>query len=278
MADWDKIGSMGDIDDRRGAAPLLFGGGGLGLAGIVIVLLVNLLGGGNIDVGSTLEQLQQSQAQQQTSESGEFAGLDSYEKFAGAVLGSTNDTWTGIFNQSGEEYPKPRLVLFRSYTNSGCGGASAAVGPHYCPADQTIYIDETFFDALRTRLGASASATGDVAQAYVIAHEVGHHVQNLLGTTTGISSNDESVRLELQADCYAGIWANSISGLGVFEPGEIQEAMDAAAAVGDDRIQETVQGRVTPENWTHGSSADRVKWFNAGYTSGKPSSCNTFRS
>jgi predicted metalloprotease len=270
MADWSKIGSTGDVEDRRGMSPLLLGGGGIGIAGTVIVLLFNLLTGAPIDVNSTLNQLQQSQASQQTGNTQQFEGLDSYEKFASTVLGSTNDTWRELFAQSNKTYTNPKLVLFRTYTQSACGGASSDVGPHYCPPDKTIYLDETFFDELTKRYGAKG---GDVAQAYVIAHEVGHHVQDELGTLTANESNADSVRTELQADCFAGVWAHAVAQEGVFQPGEINEAVDAAAAVGDDRIQKAVQGRVTPETWTHGSSADRVKWFNTGYDSGKPVDC-----
>jgi predicted metalloprotease len=284
MANWDNIGSIGDVEDRRGASPLLLGGGGLGLIGVVVVLAFNLLTGGSIDLNSTLNQLQQTQVAPQ-SQSGQFAGEDSYEKFAGHVLGSTNEAWSGIFAASGKQYHNPKLVLFRSYTPSACGGASSEVGPHYCPADQTIYLDETFFDEMTNRLGASKEATGDVAQAYVIAHEVGHHVQNQLGTMDQLGgllgsnspdANVASVKLELQADCFAGVWAHAVSSKGIFEPNEVNEALAAAASVGDDRIQKAIQGRVTPETWTHGSSEQRVQWFNNGYKAGKPADCNTF--
>lgn len=283
MAYWDKLGTSGNVEDRRGASPLLLGGGGLGIAGVVLTLLFNVLTGAPTDLGSALNQLQQSQALQSTGQSAEFEGLDNYEKFASTVLGSTNETWRTIFSQSSLTYNEPKLVLFRNLTSSGCGTASSDVGPHYCPADSTIYLDETFFDELTERFGAQG---GDVAQAYVIAHEVGHHVQNELGTMEAVEgtlrssspqSNATSIKLELQADCFAGIWAHSIRGSGVFEQGEIAEAIDAAAAVGDDRIQESIQGRVSPESWTHGSSAQRVEWFNRGYVSGRASDCNTFR-
>jgi predicted metalloprotease len=240
MANWDNIGSIGDVEDRRGASPLLLGGGGLGLIGVVVVLAFNLLTGGSIDLNSTLNQLQQTQVAPQ-SQSGQFAGEDSYEKFAGHVLGSTNEAWSGIF--------------------------------------------ETFFDEMTNRLGASKEATGDVAQAYVIAHEVGHHVQNQLGTMDQLGgllgsnspdANVASVKLELQADCFAGVWAHAVSSKGIFEPNEVNEALAAAASVGDDRIQKAIQGRVTPETWTHGSSEQRVQWFNNGYKAGKPADCNTF--
>jgi predicted metalloprotease len=279
MADWDEITSRGNVEDRRAFGPAAIGGGGLGLVGIIIVLAVNFLGGGNINTGTVndiLGQLQQNQAvQQQAGDASQFAGADQYETFASTVLGSNNDVWRGVFGQASKTYNEPKLVLFRGATQSACGGADSRVGPHYCPADNTIYLDETFFDELQ-RLGASG---GDVAEAYVIAHEVGHHVQNELGIMDNIGqSNEDSIKLELQADCFAGVWASSVAHLGVFASGEINEAVDAAAAVGDDRIQQKVQGQITPETWTHGSSEQRVEWFNRGFDSGKASSCDTFRS
>lgn len=278
MAYWDKLGSRGNVEDRRSMGPAAIGGvGGLGIAGIAIVLLVNILAGG--DTSGTLQdilgQLQTTQGQQQTVDPSQFAGEDSYEKFTSTVLGSTNDLWKGIFSQKNETYTEPKLVLFRGATQSGCGYADTRVGPHYCPADKTIYIDETFFDELK-KLGTQG---GDVAEAYVIAHEVGHHVQNELGIMEQIGStgdNQDSINLELQADCFAGVWANSISRSGVFEPNEIKEAIDAAAAVGDDRVQQSVEGQINPETWTHGSSQQRVEWFNKGFSTGKPADCNTF--
>ncbi len=170
-------------------------------------------------------------------------------------------------------------MLFRTATQSGCGTATSDVGPHYCPADSTIYLDETFFEELQRRFGAEG---GDVAEAYVISHEVGHHVQNELGIMDDIRSGssgaarEDSINLELQADCFAGVWANSVSQIGVIGPGEIKEAIDAAEAVGDDRIQKSVTGQVNPETWTHGSSVQRAQWFNAGYNTGKPADCDTF--
>jgi len=283
MADWNKLGTSGNVEDRRGARPLLIGGGGLGVAVVVLTLLFNVLTGSPTDLGSTLNQLQQSQAPQTTGQTSQFEGLDSYEKFTSTVLGSTNETWRTIFSQSGQTYTEPKLVLFRNSTSSGCGSASSDVGPHYCPADSTIYLDETFFDELTKRFGAQG---GDVTEAYVIAHEVGHHVQNELGTMDEVEgtlrssspeANGISIKLELQADCFAGVWAHSVSSMGVFGQGEINEAIDAAAAVGDDRVQKSIQGRISPESWTHGSSEQRVEWFNRGYTSGRASDCNTFR-
>ncbi len=268
MAIWDKIGSRGNVQDRRGTPGII--GGGLGLTGIAIVLLINLLSGG--DVGDVLGQLQNVQLQpSQAYNAKDFEGADSYEVFASQVLGSANDMWEDVFAKSNLTYREPTLVLFRGGTQSSCGGADSRVGPHYCPIDQTIYIDETFFDELTKRYGAKG---GDVAEAYVIAHEVGHHVQNELGSLNAGGSNEDSVRTELQADCFAGLWAYSIKDLGVFEQGEIHEAIDAAAAVGDDRIQMKVEGRVSPESWTHGSSAERVAAFNRGYESGSVKMCD----
>ena len=259
--------------------------GGLGGIGLIIVLLMNLLGGGGGGLEDILNQLQPAQAPPQSGpQPDEFAGEDDYEVFVSTVLGSTDDTWNAIFTAWGQQYVEPTLVLFRGTTQSACGGASSAVGPHYCPPDETIYIDETFFDELVRRFGATG---GDVAEAYVIAHEVGHHVQKRLGIMEEVQraqqaagsqaeANALSVRLELQADCFAGVWANSIRDAGVVEAGEIREALDAAATVGDDRIQERVQGQVSPETWTHGSSDQRVEWFTRGWEGGDPARCNTF--
>ncbi len=253
---------------------------------MLVLLAFNFLSGTPTDIGSVLQQLQQpqgQQGQQQSVQPEEFAGADQYEVFASKVLGSNNQLWSDVLGRNNISYQEPKLVLFRQATQSTCGAATSQVGPHYCPADQTIYLDETFFDELRQRFGAQG---GDVAEAYVIAHEVAHHVQNELGIMEhvngagrqgGEAANQASIKLELQADCFAGVWANSVSKAGVLEPGEINEAIDAAAAVGDDRIQKSIEGRITPESWTHGSSAQRVQWFNTGYDSGDPSRCDTFK-
>ena len=191
------------------------------------------------------------------------------------MLGSTNDLWVGKFNAMNKTYIKPKLVLFRQATQSGCGGTTSQIGPHYCSMDATIYLDETFFEEMTYRFGEQID---DVGQAYVIAHEVGHHVQYILGNLGRASEdNESSVKIELQADCYAGIWANSIKDRGVLGPGEIREAMDAAAAVGDDRIQNKAQGYVNPETFTHGSSEEREKWFTIGYDKGTLEACDTFQ-
>ncbi len=269
MANWDNLNSRGSVEDRRGFGPTAIGGG-VGVIGVLVIVAFQLLSGGNAtDVLNTLENTQIQP--QQTYKTQDFEGQDSYEVFASTVLGSNNDLWSNVFSQNAKAYTAPKLVLFRGSTDSACGGATADAGPHYCPLDRTIYLDETFFDELTTRFHAKG---GDVAQAYVIGHEVGHHVQNLLGTLDESGDNAASIKTELQADCFAGLWAYSIRDLGVFEPGEINEALDAAAAVGDDRIQEAVNGRVQPETWTHGSSAERVAAFNKGFETGKVSACN----
>jgi predicted metalloprotease len=261
--------------------------GGIGGLGAVVVLLFVFLGGGGGTAGleDVMNQLQESQAPQQSGpQPAEFRGEDDYEVFASTVLGSTDEVWNEIFTASGLDYVEPTLVLFRGATQSACGGANSAVGPHYCPTDETIYLDETFFDELTRRFGATG---GDVAEAYVIAHEVGHHVQNRIGLMDEVrkaqqaagsqeGANQLSVSVELQADCYAGVWAYSIRDAGVFLPGEIEEAIDAAASVGDDRIQQSVEGQITPERWTHGSSEQRVEWFTRGFETGDPGLCDTF--
>jgi uncharacterized protein len=286
VARWDRLNRRGNVEDRRGMGrPAGMAIGGLGGIGVVVYLLVTLLGGGGSGLDEMLNQLQQAQAPQQPSaQPEEFRGEDDYEVFVSTVLGSTDETWHAIFSTWNMTYVEPTLVLFRDATTSACGNADSRVGPHYCPLDETIYIDETFFDELVSRFGAQG---GDVAEAYVIAHEVGHHVQKLLGileevqraqqaTASQAEANDLSIRLELQADCFSGVWANSLRDAGVFLPGEIQQALDAAAAVGDDRIQEQVEGQVRPETWTHGSSEQRVEWFSLGFETGDPSQCNTF--
>ncbi|HOZ36609.1 MAG TPA: neutral zinc metallopeptidase [bacterium] len=278
MANWYKIKSRGNVDDRRSLKPLAVGG--VSITAVALMLLTSYLSNGSIettlrDVAQTVieEQFQQTQNSSLAEDTSQYTGEDPYEEFVKIVLGSINDIWRQFFSASGKSFTEPKLVLFRQATASGCGIATSQVGPHYCSADQTIYLDETFFDEMASRYGAQG---GDVAEAYVIAHEVGHHVQNLLGTLDELSSDDNetSVKLELQADCYAGLWANSIRDEGVFDAGEIREAMDAAAAVGDDRIQEKAQGYSNPETFTHGTAEEREKWFTKGYEEGRVSACD----
>ncbi len=274
MAYWDKILSRGNVEDRRSLKPVAVGG--ISVAGVALFLLMNYLNGGSIEgglkeVGKSVLQEQMNNSQQV--DTSKFEGNDPYENFASTVLGSNNDSWRKKLTDYGIKYVEPKLVLFRAATNSGCGTATSQVGPHYCPVDSTIYLDETFFDEMKTRFGAKG---GDVAQAYVISHEVGHHVQTLLGNLENPSQdNKTSIKIELQADCYAGTWANSIKDQGILEPGEISEAMDAASSVGDDRIQEKVQGYTNPETFTHGTSKERLSWFMEGYNSGDLNDCNT---
>lgn len=281
MANWGKILSRGNVEDRRSMAPAAIGG--VSLTGVALLFLFNVLSGGN--TSDFLNELQNIPVQQQQNVSKQqLEGTkDSYQVFASTVLGSNNDMWKQIFSSTKLTYTEPKLVLFRAATQSACGAATSEVGPHYCPVDKTIYIDETFFNELKTRFGAKG---GDVAEAYIMAHEVGHHAQNELGImdkerklveSNPDATNNLSVKLELQADCFAGLWANSIKDKSVFEPGEISEAMDAASVIGDDRIQKKVNGYVNPEKWTHGSSEQRLSWFNKGYDSGTLSACNTFK-
>jgi predicted metalloprotease len=258
--------------------------GGISVTGVALLFLFNVLTGGTTsDFFNELQSIPVQQQQNNTITDKQFEGQDSYEVFTSTVLGSNNDMWRQVFSRMNKTYTEPKLVLFRTATDSGCGGATSDVGPHYCPVDHTIYLDETFFDELTNRFGAKG---GDVAQAYVISHEVGHHAQNELGIMDEEDKaidahtdekNELSVKLELQADCFAGLWLNSIKDKQVLEPGEIHEAMDAAAAVGDDRIQKKVEGYVNPETWTHGSSEQRLGWFDKGYDTGEPSACNTFQ-
>lgn len=273
MANWDNITSVGDVEDRRGVSPALAFTGGGGIVVLLLTLGLNYLGFNvSPDTVSTVVNSLGSAKADTKAQPAEFQGQDSYETFVSKALGSTNDVWSNIFSKQGLTYQKPHMVLFRNATNSGCGIASSAVGPFYCPSDQTIYLDETFFNELRSRFGGN---TGDVAQAYVIAHEVGHNVQYQLGLFDSQDANSQigSIETELQADCYAGVWAYAENKNGLFVNGEINQATSAAAAVGDDNIQQKTTGRVSPESWTHGSSAQRVAAFNQGYETGRPSMC-----
>ena len=276
MANWDNIDASGDVEDRRTVStPAALAGGG-GLVALVVALGLNYFGSNvtpdQVRQGIEVVQELRGSSAQQSDQPAEFKGVDSYELFAKKVVGSTNAVWADIFAQNNKTYRKPTLVLYRSQTQSGCGIASASVGPFFCPGDKKIYLDETFFDELHKQFGAD---TGQVTQAYVIAHEVGHNVQDQLGAFDNFNQNDQkvSIETELQADCYAGVWAYAEAKNGVFANGEINQAVDAARAVGDDNIQERTSGRVSPDQWTHGSSAERAAAFTKGYTSGKPGSC-----
>lgn len=289
---WKRNSGFDRIEDRRGQSGgglggmLGGGGGGIpipipggkaggGIGGIIIVVVLFLLtsgvlgggsglsgGGGNVQPGGTLD------PQGET------------DRILAAATESIQDFWLAKFEQSGETLPMHDLVLFEGSTSSACGPASAATGPFYCPADERVYLDLGFFDELQARFGAQG---GDFAIAYVVAHEYGHHIQTVTGISETVQreaqadpgrANELSVAQELQADCYAGLWAHDQQA--ALEPGDIEEALSAASAVGDDRIQQSTQGRVDPESWTHGSAAQRVEWFTRGYQSGDIGDCDTF--
>jgi predicted metalloprotease len=259
------------IEDRRGSRRgVAVGGGGLGLAGVVIALIYALSGGGN--AADVLNQLQAPSSTTTDAQPLQCPnGAESNTAcFVTAIVNDVQATWQDLFRQGAVDgaYRVTKLVLFTEATSSGCGEASAATGPFYCPADSKVYLDLGFFQELRDRFGAP----GDFAQAYVIAHEFGHHVQHLLGV--GARTREQSIRLELQADCYAGIWAAHTSVQP--DPQDFNEALDAAASVGDDRLQRQAGQRVNRDTWTHGSSAQRQRWFQQGATSGDPTSCDTF--
>lgn len=270
-----------NVEDRRGMSTggkVAVGGGALG----IIILLLNLFGGENARMLTPmLEQMQQNQ----TTTTGEPVELTEEQKvmgdFAKTVFAYTEDTWAKIFKQNGMQYEEPKMVLFTGGVETGCGSATSASGPFYCPADHKVYIDLDFFEELKNRFGAKG---GDFAIAYVIAHEVGHHVQNILGTSDKVrqaqagrsqaEANKLSVCLELQADFYAGVWARDNQQY--LEIGDIEEALDAAHAVGDDAIQKRVQGQVIPDSFTHGTSEQRMYWFKKGYNSGDLRQGDTF--
>jgi predicted metalloprotease len=283
--------SGADGGGRGGGLGLPLGGGRLGLGGIAVALVasyflginpltvLNMLSGG---APSGSQASTQAPHPATTSTNGKRAD-DPGARFVRQVLATTEDVWLAQFQAHGGTYPPPRLTLFRGSTATSCGQGEAAMGPFYCPADHRVYIDLGFYDTLRERLGAP----GDFAQAYVIAHEVGHHVQNLQGTSEKLDRlrgrvsqaqyNAASVRLELQADCYAGIWAHDTQqAKGLMESGDLEEALHAAAQIGDDTLQRESQGRVVPESFTHGSSAQRVSWFKRGFESGDMAQCDTF--
>lgn len=280
---WRGHRESSNVEDRRGL-PVSRGAGGLGIGAVVVAFVAAWLFG--VDPGVLLNMLSgaggpppQSQG---TPARGTSAPADDEGRFASVVLASTEDVWSGLFRQAGASYRPPRLVLFEQRVDTACGLAGAASGPFYCPGDHRLYIDLSFFRVLSQQLGAQ----GDFARAYVIAHEVGHHVQNLQGTMDELAAarrrvsqaqyNALSVRVELQADCYAGVWANhSQQARNWLEAGDIEEGLEAAAAVGDDRLQRRMQGTVVPESFTHGTSAQRAHWFRTGLESGDPDACAT---
>ena len=270
----------GNVEDRRGIGVV---GGGLGVGGIVIAVIAYFLG---FDPGTVLDVAEQVALQRPGQQDGRAAPrgapADEMGQFVSRVLGSTEDVWGKIFQQSKSQYRPPTLVLYDEQVRSACGMGQSATGPFYCSGDEKLYIDLAFFRDLKTRF----RAPGDFAQAYVIAHEVGHHVQLLTGSLQKMDaargrdsqgeSNRTSVRMELQADCYAGVWGHHAGSMNQLDAGDIAEALNAATAIGDDRLQKQTQGRVVPESFTHGSSAQRVRWFKRGMDSGRPEGCDTF--
>lgn len=277
---WKDRRQSDNIEDRRGIS-----GGGLAIGGglgSIIVLVLALLFG--VDPRKLLEQLPQESPGSQTQSSRPLNPQEEeLKQFVAVVLAETEDVWTEVFRQSGRQYRKPTLVLYSGRVDSACGRASAAVGPFYCSGDEKLYIDLSFFTELKTKF----RAPGDFAIAYVVAHEVGHHVQHLLGTTDRTSSaqrrmseaqaNQLSVRVELQADFMAGVWAHYAKDRGIVEPGDVEEALGAASAVGDDRLQKENQGYVVPDSFTHGTSAQRIGWFRKGLETGDVREGDTFR-
>jgi zinc protease len=273
---WQGRRESSNVEDRRSSGGGFGGGRPTGILGLIIILVgayygVDLSGlVGEVDVGTTQSSPLQSQQE------------DQLFKLSKVVLGDTEEVWTAYFSKNNRQYVEPRMVIYNGATPTACGTGQSAMGPFYCPNDQRVYLDLSFYNDMKNKLGAA----GESAFSYVIAHEVGHHVQNLLGTLTQVhrlqsrasraEANQLSVKLELQADCYAGVWASQAVKSGLFERGDIEKAFNAAESVGDDRLQKRSQGYVVPDSFTHGTSAQRLQWFKVGLTSGNPAKCNTF--
>ncbi|WP_442779658.1 KPN_02809 family neutral zinc metallopeptidase [Enterobacter cancerogenus] len=283
---WQGRRESDNVEDRRsssGGGPSM-GGPGFrlpsGKGGIILLIVVLVAGYYGVDLTGMLtgEPLQQQQQSSRSISPNE----DEAAKFTSVILATTEDTWSQQFEKMGKTYQPPKLVMYRGATRTGCGTGQSVMGPFYCPADSTVYIDLSFYDDMKRKLGAD----GDFAQGYVIAHEVGHHVQKLLGIEPKVRQmqqnasqkevNHLSVRMELQADCFAGVWGNSMQKQGVLEAGDLEEALNAAEAIGDDRLQQQNQGRVVPDSFTHGTSEQRYTWFKRGFDSGDPAQCDTF--
>jgi len=280
---WQRARKSRNVEDRRGRR-VAKAGGGLGLVGVAIVVIVSLALGKNpmemLGLANQVTELTGAGS----SERAPPPRNDEASRFVASILGETEDVWSALFQQSGERYQPPRLVLYTDRVQSACGTASSAVGPFYCPGDQQIYIDLGFFEQMQTRLGGG----GDFAEAYVIAHEVGHHIQNLTGVLRQVNEARQrgqsiegdgglAVRQELQADCYSGVWAHHAQARHDWlEPGDIEEALNTAAAIGDDRLQRQARGTVVPDSFTHGTSEQRVRWFRVGFESGQYQRCDTF--
>ena len=285
---WTPGGPSKNLEDLRGqtGGGRMIGGRGMGIGGAIIALILSLVFGVNIfdsggtGTGTVPQQTAPGDVQQPVASTPEE---DKRIQFVSFVLDDVQQTWKQVLPKVGEDYRDAKLAVFRDGVRTGCGDAPAAVGPFYCPVDEKVYLDLSFFDELAQRFGAP----GDFAQAYVIAHELGHHVQHLLGIEQRVrqlqetrpgSGNQLSVALELQADCFAGVWGNSTSQRKLLEQGDIEEGLGAASAVGDDRIQSQMTGSIRPDKFTHGSSAQRTQWFRRGLESGNPNSCDTFGS
>jgi uncharacterized protein len=296
---WDDFRRSDNVEDERsgdgGGGGIPMGRGGLGIGTVIVLGLIGwalgidpsvLIGGAEIvsGGGSSYQQPRQSSSQRTS------LPKDQLGDFVAAVLGNTEDTWSKIFQDGGQQYRAPRLLLFSGSMQGGCGFAQAAMGPFYCPNDQRIYLDTSFFNDMRVRFKGCSGKACEFADAYVIAHEVGHHVQNLLGILpkaqaqqralgSKVEANQIQVRVELQADCLAGVWANhSNQRWNSIEPGDVEAALQTASAIGDDRLQQQSRGYVVPDAFTHGSSAQRQRWFTAGLKGGNVSDCNTFAS
>lgn len=278
----DDYRDSDNVEDRRGGGGGI-GRGGVGIGGIILALVVSYFTG--INPLTLLGFIEQTPlAQHSAPAAHKPPANDESARFVSKVLASTEDVWTDTFRQNGRQYEVPKLVLFAGATPTACGTGQTAMGPFYCPGDRKVYIDLAFYRELKERF----HAPGEFAQAYVIAHEVGHHVQNLLGIAEKVHTTQQrvgkaeanalSVRMELQADCLAGVWGKRTDTMKqVLEPGDLEAALNAASAIGDDRLQQQAQGRIVPESFTHGSSAQRVRWFKKGFESGDMAQCNTFK-
>lgn len=290
--DWKDL-PTGNVEDRRGGGGLPGGGVAIGGVGALVLALLGMFFGfdpSSILGGGDSQSQTQGQTQSQTgqTQSGQSQGSsaqpsDEVGQFVSRILGSTNQTWTEIFQKAGKTYTKPKLVLYSGSTHSGCGTANSAVGPFYCPNDSQVYLDTSFFNQMKQQLGGG----GDFAYAYVIAHEVGHHVQNELdiaakadraqqSAPSEAAANQISVRVELQADCFAGVWGKDSSQFTHVTQQDVQEAINTAQAIGDDNLQKQGRGYVVPDSFTHGTAQQRVKWFMTGFESGDPNKCDTF--
>ena len=275
----DDYRESDNIEDRRGGG---VGAGGVGIGGVILALVISYFTG--INPLTLLGLMEQTPLAQHAPVAHKPPANDESARFVSKVLASTEDVWTETFRQTGRRYEAPKLVLFTGATPTACGTGQTAMGPFYCPGDHKVYIDLAFYRELKERF----HAPGQFAQAYVVAHEVGHHIQNLLGVAEKVhrtqqrvgraEANALSVRMELQADCLAGVWGKRTDSMRqVLEPGDLEAALNAAAAIGDDRLQQQAQGRIVPESFTHGSSAQRVRWFRRGFDSGDMNQCNTFQ-